>query len=183
MRNSRVARRYAEALMTAAEEQKALDTVAGDLQGLERLLKESREFRLFLRSPVIKTEKKRTVLREVFEKKMSPLTASFLDLMAEKGREALLEDILQQFFALRDEQLGIVPVEIRAAVEMSEDQREKIRKKFEQITRKNVRLAFSLDKQVKGGFVARIGDTMFDASVRHQLEVLRKRFSQGNALN
>ncbi|GJQ21328.1 MAG: ATP synthase subunit delta [Bacteroidia bacterium] len=183
MRTYRVARRYAEALMTAAEEQKVLNEVAADLESLERLLKESREFGLFLRSPVITTEKKRAVLRELFQKRMSPLTANFLDLMAEKGREALLQDVLQQFFVLRDEQLGIVPVEIRTAVEMSEDQREKIRRKFEQITRKNVRLAFSLDKQVKGGFVARIGDTMFDASVRHQLEVLRKKFSQGNGVN
>lgn len=183
MRNSRVARRYAEALMSAAEEQKSFDAVVADMESLDRLLKESREFELFLRSPVIKTEKKKMVLQEIFKKKLSALTASFLDLMAEKGREALLKDIIRQFFVLRDEQLGIVPVEIRAAVQIPGDQRERIRKRFEQLTKKSVRLAFSLDKQVKAGFVARIGDTMFDASVRHQLEVLRKKFSQGNGVN
>jgi F-type H+-transporting ATPase subunit delta len=179
----RVARRYAEALMTAAEEQKSFDAVVSDMQSLDRLLKDSREFGLFLKSPVISSEKKKSVIQEVFKKKLSALTVSFLDLMAEKGREGLLADILQQFFVLRDERLGIVSVDIKAAIELSDDQREHIRRKFEQLTQKNVRLAFSLDKQVKAGFVARIGDTMFDASVRRQLELLRKRFRGGNGMN
>lgn len=183
MRQERVARRYAEALMTAAEEQKSLETVVKDLEALDRLLRESREFGLFLKSPVIKAEKKRAVLQEMFGKRLSVLTVSFLDLMADKGREGLLSEVLHQFFALRDERLGIVAVDIRTAVELSSDQQERIRKKFEQLTRKTVRPAFSLDKQVQGGFVARVGDTMFDASVRHQLEVLRKKFSQGNGVN
>lgn len=183
MRQERVARRYAEALMTAAEEQKSFETVVKDLETLDRLLRESREFGLFLKSPVIKAEKKRSILREMFAKRLSVLTVSFLDLMADKGREGLLGEVLRQFFALRDERLGIVAVDIRTAVELSSDQQERIRKKFEQLTRKTVRPAFSLDKQVQGGFVARIGDTMFDASVRHQLDVLRKKFSQGNGVN
>ncbi len=179
MANIRVARRYAEALMTGAEERKLLDRVALDLETLERTLRESREFGLFLKSPVVNKEKKRNILQEMFGKKLHEITVGFLQLLADKGREDLLQDILVEFFRLRDEKLGIVSVEIKAAGELSKEQTAQIQKRFEGITRKNVRLAFSIDKQLKGGFLARVGDTVFDGSVKRQLELLRDRFAEG----
>lgn len=183
MRQYRVARRYAEALITAAEQQNLLEKVSGDCEMLQRLLTESRDLQVFLKSPVIKKDKKLTALREMFAKKLNALTMSFLELLAEKGREEVLADMLLQFFALRDDRLGIVNVEIKAATELSKDQHESIRKKFEGLTRKSVRLSFSLDKHLRGGFVARVGDTMYDGSVKRQLELLRERFAEGVGSN
>ncbi len=183
MRQYRVARRYAEALITAAEQKNLLEKISGDCEMLQRLLTQSRELQLFLKSPVIKRDRKREALQGMFAKKVDAVTMSFLDLLTEKGREDILADILQQYFALRDDRLGIVNVEIKAATELSKDQHESIRKKFEGMTRKNVRLAFSLDKHLKGGFIARVGDTVYDGSVKRQLELLRERFAEGVGSN
>jgi F-type H+-transporting ATPase subunit delta len=183
MANSRAAKRYAEALMSAAEQQKILGRVTEDMQSLERVMNESKELVHFLKSPVIKKEKKRRILTELFGKQMHALTMSFIDLLAAKGREDILAEIGSQFFALRDERLGIVGVEIQAADQLSKDQHEKIQKQFEGITRKKVRLAFSIDKQLKGGFLAKVGDTVFDGTVKRQLELLRKRFEEGVGSN
>ncbi|MBI2619380.1 MAG: ATP synthase F1 subunit delta [Ignavibacteriales bacterium] len=183
MANVRVARRYAEALMTGAEERKLLGRVAQDLELLDGMMKESREFNLFLKSPVINKRKKRTVFDELLGTKLHQLTLGFLHLLAEKGREDLLRDILVQFFQMRDERLGIVGVEIKSAVKLSKEQSEQIRKRFEGVTKKDVRLAFSIDKQLKGGFMARLGDTVFDGSVKRQLELLRERLAEGVGSN
>ncbi len=183
MTNVRVARRYAEALMNTAEEQKEIEHVAADVEMIDRLTRDSREFHLFLKSPVIKKEKKQTVLLEIFGKKTCSLTNDFLRLIAEKGREDLLSDIIQQFLLLREEKLGIVSVTIKAAIGLSKDQEEKVRRHFEGMTGKKVRLAFSLDKQVIGGFVARVGDTVYDGSVKRQLQMLRERFAEGVGSN
>ena len=183
MANIRAAKRYAEALMSAAEEKKVLDRVTEDMQTLERMMKESREVMVFLKSPVINREKKRSILEEILAKKLHSLTMSFVLLLAEKGREDILTEIGTQFFMLRDERLGIVGVQIEAAEEISKDQYEKIQKRFEGLTQKQVRLAFSIDKQLKGGFLARVGDTVFDGTVKRQLEMLRIRFEEGVGSN
>ena len=72
---------------------------------------------------------------------------------------------------------------MRAATELTKDQQQTIVKRFEGITRKKIRVAFSIDKQLKGGFVARVGDTVYDGSVRRQLELLRERFAEGVGRN
>lgn len=179
MADIRAAKRYAEALMSAAEEKKLLDRVTEDMQTLGRMVSESREMILFLKSPVIRTEKKAAILREILGKKLHDLTMSFVILLAEKGREGILPEIGTQFFALRDERLGIVSVEIKAAEEIPKDQHDRIQKRFEGLTQKKVRLAFSIDKQLKGGFLARVGDTVFDGTVKRQLELLKERFDKG----
>jgi F-type H+-transporting ATPase subunit delta len=79
---------------------------------------------------------------------------------------------------MRDELLGIVTLELRAAVDLTSDQQKTIAKRFEDMTRKRIRIVFSVDKQLKGGFVARVGDTVYDGSVSRQLELLRSRFTE-----
>ena len=84
---------------------------------------------------------------------------------------------------MRDDQLGILTLELRAAVDLTNDQQKTIAKRFEEMTRKKIRIVFSVDKQLKGGFVARVGDTVYDGSVVRQLELLRDRFAEGAGRN
>ncbi|HXG38607.1 MAG TPA: ATP synthase F1 subunit delta [Bacteroidota bacterium] len=183
MISTRVTRRYARALMDLAEEQKQLDRVVEDFELLQRVTKESKEFHLFLKSPVVKKEKKKEIFSSLFGTTIGPLTSSFVNLLIDKGREDILPQIINQFFALRDERLGIVSVEVKAAIDLTKDQLNEIRQRFEGITKKKVRVALSLDKQLKGGFLARVGDTVYDGSVRHQLELMRERFHEGTIHN
>ena len=179
----RVARRYAEAALELGEEQKQGERLAADLELVGKAISGSREFVALLKSPVIGKEKKRTILTELFQPRVSGLTLSFLDLILEKGREDLMVAIIDEFFKLRDDRLGILALDVRAATEMTDDQQKTIVKRFEEMTQKKIRVSFSIDKQLKGGFVARVGDTVYDGSIRRQLELLRERFAEGVARN
>ena len=183
MINVRVARRYAEALVQLAEERKDFEVYVKDLEYLKDAMKGSRELLLFLKSPIITRIRKRDIFRVLFAGKVQAVTAEFLDILAEKGREDLLPDIIDQFFAIRDERHGIVNVEVKTAVDFSKEQVVALQKKLEGYTNKKVRTAFILDKHLIGGFIARVGDTVFDGSIRRQLELLRERFAGGDGTN
>jgi F-type H+-transporting ATPase subunit delta len=180
MSNLRIANRYAEALITSAEVLKLLRNVGDDLAFLKRIIDESNEFKLFLKSPIIKTEKKQQVFEEIFGKTLQPLTLRFLILLAEKGRESVLPEIIKAFINLQDERLGIANVHVKAAAELSAQQTIQLQQKFEEYSKKKVRVDVNLNPELIGGFVAYIGDTMFDGSVKHQLELLRKKFTEAS---
>ncbi len=182
MRNVRVARRYAMALMNAAESKQSIDRVAGDLASIESLLRSSREFRTFLTSPVVSPKKKWAVLTELFAKRLGPDTMDFLELLVTKSREAILPDAIEQFNALHDAKQGIVNVAVTTAIAVTPQQERALQKQLEQYTRMNVRVRWSLDASIQGGLFVRIGDTVLDATIRHQLERLAERFLEGNAL-
>jgi F-type H+-transporting ATPase subunit delta len=178
MANLRIANRYAEALLTTAEELHIRKEVSDDLAVIQRIIKESREFQLFLKSPVIKKEKKQAVFLASFGSSVQSLTLRFLSLLIEKEREDVLPSIIDSFFGLQDEILGIVHVRVKTAAGLSQQQTAQLKQRFEAYSKKKVFIDQSLDKQLIGGFIARIGDTVFDGSVKQQLELLRKHFAE-----
>ena len=182
MSQSRIAHRYAEALMTAAAEGKILDTVMKDVLAVRSLIAASQEFRLLLHSPVIKREKKAVILKELFSEKITPLMLNFLLLLAEKGRENALSEIVEEYFKLNDERLGIVNVHLTSAAGLTQNQSDVLVEYFENSTSKKIQIHADVDKKLIGGFMARVGDTVFDGSVRRQLEVLRHRMVEQGAL-
>ncbi len=179
MTSTRVARRYAEALMFSAEDQGQLDRVVDDAGFLVQFLRESRDLRLFLHSPVVRKERKVEILKLIFTDRLSAAMMSFLTQLVERGREEFLSGILDQFFALHDDKQGIVNLSLQSAVDLTKKQQEAIQEKFEALTNKKIRLAVSTDPSLKGGCVARVGDTVYDSSVKRSLEVLRDQFRQG----
>jgi F-type H+-transporting ATPase subunit delta len=183
MVNVRVARRYAEALAEMAEELKYVDVIAKDLEILQRSVRESRDFLLFLKSPIINKARKHEILLNLFSQKIQKVTLGFLAILVEKGREGYLPDIIEQFFVIRDERQGIINVDVKGVGDFSRDQTTLLQQKLESFANKKVRISFSLDKELLGGFVAKIGDTVFDGSIKRQLELLRQRFAEGNGVN
>ena len=179
MSEFRAAYRYALALIGVAEEVNKLDDVNNDLTSLEKLIKDSKEFTLFLKSPVVNSEKKKRVLTEILQGKTSELTLKFVLLLAGKGREGLLPEIIQQFSKLRDERLGILRVTARSTVAFKPEQEKLLISQIETATKKSVRMSYVIDPALKGGFMVQHDDTVWDASVRHQLEVLWERFVEG----
>ena len=178
MANLRIANRYAEALMTTAEELHILKNVSDDLTVIQRVTKESHEFQLFLKSPVIKKEKKLEVFKAAFGPSVQPLTLQFLSLLIEKEREDALPSVIDAFFRLQDEMLGIIHVSVTTAAELSQQQTALLKQRFEAYSKKKVFIDISLDKQLIGGFIARMGDTVFDGSVKQQLKLLRRCFAE-----
>lgn len=169
------------ALMSAAEQQKNIEGTAKDLESIGKILGESRELRLLVASPVVSPAKKRAVFNELFGARIGKETLTFINLLTSKSREDVLQDVVEQFRVLHDEKLGVVNVEVRTAVELSYAQEKDLKATLEKMMNKKPRLQFVIDKTIKGGLVIRIGDTVLDASVTRQLELMRERFIAGRA--
>jgi len=183
MAQIRVARRYARALITLAEEQKKLEIIFDDLERILSLIRSSRELTLFLQNPSISKGKKRKVLNELFSKTVDELTMKFIFLLVEKGRENIIPGIIEQYRSMVDEKMGIVRAEVTSMVMFDKRQEKSLQKQFEGYTGKKVEITYSLDKNLQGGFLARMGDTVFDASIRRQLELLKQKFMSDGAFS
>jgi len=179
MKNLRVARRYAVALMESAEHQKSIDAIAKDLDLVGKTLHDSRDLQLLVASPVISSAKKRAVFDALFGSRVGAEALRFIYLLISKTRESILPDVISQFKELQDEKAGITNVEVRTVLELNYAQEKDLRARLERIIGKKVRLLFVTDTKIKGGLVVRIGDTVLDASVSHQLERMRALFSGG----
>lgn len=177
MTHPRIARRYARALMSVAEEQKAVDATADDLALIGRALASSRELHLLFASPVVSEGKKITVVRELFGTRIGPVTASFIELLIRKHRVVQLQEVIAQFLALRDELRGVIGVDVTAAVAIETKQEKALVKELERRTGKTVALRLAKDPAIMGGLVIKIGDTVLDSSIRHQLARLREVFA------
>ncbi len=95
-------------------------------------------------------------------------------MLIDKGREDLLNDICNRFISLSDEKLNQVNVAITSAIELSDLQKNEIEKKLTNIINKNVIAGYKIDNKIIGGFKAKYNDTVIDASIQHQLELLKK---------
>jgi len=177
MIESRAAHRYALALIEIAEEQKKVSEVSNDLVFIEKLLDGSPDLVLFFKSPVVNTLKKKNAFTELFGKRVSELTMKFILLLTSKDREALLPDIIRQFYRLRDERMGILNVVARTVIDLTKEQEEHLVGRIQDLTKKKVHLTHERDASLIGGFTVQYDDTVLDASVKHQFEVLRERFA------
>jgi F-type H+-transporting ATPase subunit delta len=182
MSYSRVALRYASALLKAAVQGNSLEAVRADIDLLKTALGASREFQHLLKSPIVQSERKVTVLRNIFADKVSPTTMNFLLLLLEKKREAALPNIVTSFDEQYNQHMGIADVTIRSAIELDEAQKNSILDKVRKYTGKSVVAHYVIDPSLIGGFLVKIGDTVLDGSVRHQLDNLKKTLATG-ALN
>ena len=176
MKNLRVANRYAAALMTAAGGDTAVERTAKDLDTIAAVMSSSPDFRRMVVSPVVSPAKKTAVFREIFGARVSEGTMDFLAMVIHKHREPHLAEIIEQFGVLRDDRLGIVTVEVTSAMALTAAEEKDLLARLERYTKKKVRVRVAVDAAIKGGLVVRIGDTVLDASIRRQLELLRERF-------
>ena len=122
MKNTRFAKRYAQALMQSTDSLKTIDAYANDLELIRKTFAGSRELRLFMNRPIASAEKKLNVFREVFGSSIGKATMSFVELLIEKQREEHLLEVIEQYFALRDARYGIVNVDVSSAVEITAQQ-------------------------------------------------------------
>jgi F-type H+-transporting ATPase subunit delta len=179
MTHSRAARRYAAALMAAADQVKTAEAIAQDLQMVAATLHDSRELRLLVASPIVRGPKKAGVFKALFASRVNAHTMAFINLLIAKQREGILQETIEEYMKLRDIQMGIVNITVATAVDLAKKQEDALRGQLERITGKKVRLHISLNPEIKGGLVVRVGDTVLDASVKRQLEILGERFARG----
>jgi F-type H+-transporting ATPase subunit delta len=107
---------------------------------------------------------------------------NFLLLLNSRNREVIIDDILKDLFDYRNLKEGLVNVNIKTAIELDENEKEKLIQKIDAYTKKKSIPVFETDKKIIGGFVAKIQDTIIDSSIKHQLELLRKKFREGDVI-
>ncbi len=181
MAEYKVSTRYAESLMGVAEDKKNLDDTTKDVELIISALESSGELFRTMENPIVKPELKLSILTEIFKDKISSDTLEFLRFVIDKDRENLLYDIMKNFMILRDEKLGYANVNLKTAFELDDKEREELIALFNKMLNKKIKLKYSVDPEIIGGFVAAVGDTVYDASLKHQLSLLRKQFLHGSA--
>lgn len=174
----RIAYRYANSLMLLVEEKNILKKISDDAELFYNTLNSSKELRAVLKSPVIKIDVKKSLLEKIFEKKISIETVGFINFVVEKNREDILFDVFKEFLALVDKKNGVVKAKVVSAVDLNDQLKLKMVGDLGKKTNKKVSVNYSIDSNIIGGFIVRVEDTVYDASVKHQLSLLRKRFSE-----
>ena len=177
---STVSLRYARALVDALTGQKtdvspaALADIPAQLDAFETLLRENEELRILFSTPAISTAKKSAVLAELAARlEFEPLTRNFLNVVIQHDRMNLLGEITTSFRTLLDERRGVAVADITTARPLDEAEKQELAGALAARTGRQVRMKFSLDPGLIGGVTARVGSTIYDGSVRGQLERLR----------
>ncbi len=165
---------YAEALFEAARERDELEGVLSDLEEFVGVLHESEELRLFFYGGQIPERQKRRALDGLTEG-MKTSTTNFLKVLVDNGREEILEEVLARYEQLVKEHLGKIEVEVTTAVELSEEQLDRVRERLGGVLEgKEIVLENNVDPDLIGGAVFRYGGRMMDGSIRGRLESLRE---------
>jgi F-type H+-transporting ATPase subunit delta len=182
MSDSTIARRYAGALKAEADRTDVTKLVDSDVELIQESFALSAELRLFFESPVISREDKKRVVYALFSDRLQRVTLNFLQLLVRKRREHLLESVTVGYRELRDTELGIVEASARVTHPLDETEEKNLVAAIEGISGKRVRLKTEIDTYLMGGIVVRVGDTVYDGSVRNQLLALRERLESGSHL-
>lgn len=173
----RIASRYAKSLFELAQEQGKLERVLEDVKQFRKATK-NRDLYLLLKSPVVPTAKKLTILDVLFKNRFDELTMAFLRILANKGREMYLPEVGQEFIRQYKQFKHISTVTIRTAVPLSEEAVKAIRKKLKasQITDEKVEIVTRVEEDLIGGFILEVDDKIYDASISHKLDKLHRQF-------
>ena len=165
---------YAEALFEAAREHDDLEDVLENLKEFAGALKESEELRLFFYGGQVPEREKRRAIDALTEG-MAGTTTNFLKVLSDNGREEILDEVLLRYEELLREHLGRIEVEVTTAVELTEEEKERIKERLAgALEGREVILDTKVDPDILGGAVFRFGGRMVDGSLRGRLMSLRE---------
>ena len=169
---------YATALADIALEQGAADPVKKQLADFGAAYAESSELRNILSSPAVERVTKHGVLEKIAARLgASRIVRNFLFVVTDNQRTHLLPEILQTFDTVIRQRQGMAEAEVTSAAELTAAQKTTLQQTLERLTGKKIQAKYSLDPGLLGGAVVRIGDTIYDGSVRNRLNQMRARLS------
>jgi F-type H+-transporting ATPase subunit delta len=175
-----IARRYAAALADVAMEQGAAGPVKKNLADFAEILSTSADFGNFLSSPSVPRASKQAVIEKLVSRMgAGKIFRNFLLVLAVNRRMVLLPEIAGAFDALLLERMGIAEAQVTSAEELTAAQKTELNRAMEHVAGKKLESRYRVDRSLLGGAVVRIGSTVYDGSVREQLERLRERLTSG----
>jgi len=170
MSADKLAKRYAKAIFDDVLVKGTLEAVNKDMQLLAKTVEDSKDLKVFLKNPIIKSAKKVAVLTQIFGGKVSDETLSMIHLLIEKGREGYLGDIAGSFNRLYNEYNNILEVKITTAVPLDNATEELVKKAiYSKVGNKQLIINAAIDPDILGGFIIDLGNKVFDASLRNKL--------------
>jgi F-type H+-transporting ATPase subunit delta len=180
MRHTAAARRYARALFSIARDDGAIEAVGGELDRMAALLGESQELRHALFRPLHPVKERRAVLQSVCERiAVSASVKNFLVFLIDQRRLVDFDAIHGEYTRLADEAAGRMQAEIVTASELPEAQRERLTSALARRTGRQIELVVTVDPELIGGAIAKVGGVLIDGSLRKQLSQLHDSLTKG----
>jgi F-type H+-transporting ATPase subunit delta len=173
-----MARRYASALADVVLERGEAAEVQTELVQWEEMIQTTPNLLEVLRNPTIALDQKRTVLNKLIERaKPRQTTVNFLKVLLQNQRLTNLAEINRKFAETLDERAGMVLATVTTARTVTENSQQQLQAKLTGLTGKKVRVDFATDPDLIGGVVTRIGSTVYDGSVRNQLQMIKEKMA------
>lgn len=176
MAGTRAAVRYAKAVLALAQEQDTTAAVYEDMKLVKETVARNRELQLMLKSPVVKTEVKKSVLKEIFAS-VHKISGDLIDILVDNNRIALLGVVAGQYVAIYDESHGKQIAVVTTAVPLTDRLKAGVLQKVKELTGKEATLKNVIDESIIGGFILRMGDLQYNASVANRFNSLKRTFS------
>ena len=178
MKQSRVAIRYAKALLQLSIEQNSLETAYNDMLLIENVCSASKDFSLLLKSPIVKTDHKLKIFKDIFADKLSRISVMFINIIIAKKRESLIQGIAKSFTDLYKNHNNIESAIIKTAAPISPQLKQDVLEYIKSITKNSVELTEVVDEKIIGGAIITMGDKQLDASVSSEITELRQIFNR-----
>ena len=173
---ARAATRYAKALLNLAVEKNKVESVGNDMAQISQVIEENKELDLVLKNTIIKSEDKKIILNKVFSS-ADPLTNQLFDILYKNNRLDKTSEVAEQFTELYNDYLGKEKAIVTTAFPMTSELELKVLTKVKELTTKTVELENVVDESIIGGFILRIGDKQYNASVANKLNRLKREFT------
>ncbi|WP_431126870.1 ATP synthase F1 subunit delta [Flagellimonas flava] len=176
MNESRAAARYAKATLDFAIEKKAADAVEKDMRSIAATINDNAELQSLLGSPVIKGEAKKEALKKIF-KGSNQITLGLINTLTDNKRVGLLQEVAYKYIILHEQLKGEDVAYVTTAVPLTAALEKEVLAQVNKITGNKVTIENKVDENILGGFVLRIGDLQYDASVSNKLNSLKREFT------
>ena len=173
-----IARRYAAALADVVLERGEAREVQQELLTWEQMIQSSPNLQEVFRNPTVALDQKRAVLNKLIERaKPRQTTINFLKVLLQNQRLTELSEINRKLTEMLDERAGIVAAQVTTAHSVPDGAQRELHDRLAQLTGKKVRVDFATDPELIGGLVTRIGSTVYDGSVRNQLQQIKEKMA------
>ncbi|WP_298340658.1 ATP synthase F1 subunit delta [uncultured Algibacter sp.] len=176
MAGARAAIRYAKALLSLASDQNSAEAVNKDMKLIAETIADNKELSDMLHSPVVSSSDKKAVVLEVF-KTSNKLTINLVDTLVDNNRINILGYVASKYNDLFEASKGVQIATVTTAVALSADLKKQVLAKAKELTGKKVEVENIIDESILGGFILRIGDVQYNASVANQLNKLKQEFT------
>ncbi|WP_281988377.1 ATP synthase F1 subunit delta [Aquimarina aggregata] len=173
---SRAAIRYAKAVLSLAQDKRTTEDVQKDMQSIITTVSDSAELKMVLNSPLIKSEIKLASLKEIF-KSTGELTQNLFDVLIENKRVDLLGDVAKQYIVLLDKSNNTQVATVTTAIPLDKGLSAKVQAKVKELTGNEATIENVIDESIIGGFILRVGDLQYNASIANKLTNLKRELS------